>query len=605
MILVAGLAIAGVAGIAAAFYFSVRPGNADSERTPRVRSGASGRARTDQHPANVSRTADRPSRTARVPDRFRAGQRSAGSGATGPRARRTDRTDWPDWEADDLPPMPEGALTRPQPRRHAPPGAAPAAHGFNGVREVREVKEVKDIPGVRGVHAPPAMAGDTGEAGDDEPAPRSRRRVGWRKGSDVDEELWPVESFGGVSDEQFWDDLASDKPLATAARTALPAPGSRRRLPDVVPRPDDPGDDLSRGTGRRAASSGAHPTAQAGPNDRTASQAVPPVRAGSQPSAVATHSYRATTQPAVTGSQPYQAATQPPAANGQSYQAMTQANGGKGRTGHASTGAREDPLTSAAFSLRPKGAVDGRSQPPRRSRNLTHDQYDLASTQDTQAFTAAEAQAAAAGYGAAPPKSRRFELPPGTGTGRTDEGRSAMVGSDPFRADATRTVAYRPDPVRTDPYRPDPPRTDPPRGDRPRSDGSWSGPPGAPASSGTVAIPAYQPAQRTAGGYDGTVPSSPYPGYSPPSARAYPPQPYADSGQFANTPPYGERYQYGNLPGPAEDPRWRSSTRGYGQPGGPAAGAGSGGSRQPYPPANGYPGWRDPRGRDLRLSRMR
>jgi hypothetical protein len=601
MILVAGLAIAGVAGIAAAFYFSVRPGHAGSERTSRVRSGASGRPRTDHRPANVSGTADRPSRTARVPDRFRAGQRSASSGETGPRTRGADRTGWPDWEAGELPPMPEGALTRPQPRRHAPPVAAPAAHGFSAVREV---KEVKDVPGVRGVHAAPAIAGDTDEAADADPAPRSRRRVGWRKGSDVDEELWPAESFGGVSDEQFWDDLASDKPLAMTARTALPDPGSRRRLPDVVPRPDGPGDDLSRGTGSRAAGSGAYPAAQAGPSDRTAIQAVAPVRAGSQPSAVAAQPYQAATQPLMTGSQPYQAATQPPAADGQ-YQAMTQANGGKGRSGHAGTGAREDPLTSAAFSLRPKGAVDGRSQPPRRSRNLTHDQYESAPTQDTQAFTAAEAHAAAAGYGAAPPLSRQFELPPGTGAGRMDEGRSATVRSDPLRTDAARTGAYRPDSVRTDPYRPDPPRTDPLRGDGSWPAGSWSGSPGSSASSGTVAIPAYQPPQRAAGGYDGTVSSSPYPGYYPPSPRGYPQQPYADPVQFANTPPYGERYQYGNLPGPAEDPRWRSGTRGYGPPGGPAAGSGHGGSRRPYPPGNGHPGWHDPRGRDLGLSRMR
>ena len=60
-------------------------------------------------------------------------------------------------------------------------------------------------------------------------AGRPRRRVGFRKGSDVDEELWPAESFGGVSDEQFWDDMASDKPLTTTARTAQQDPGARNR----------------------------------------------------------------------------------------------------------------------------------------------------------------------------------------------------------------------------------------------------------------------------------------------------------------------------------------------------------------------------------------
>ena len=59
--------------------------------------------------------------------------------------------------------------------------------------------------------------------------------MGFRKGADVDEELWPTESFGGVSDEQFWDDLASDKPLTTTARTAQQDPGTRNRPLDAVP----------------------------------------------------------------------------------------------------------------------------------------------------------------------------------------------------------------------------------------------------------------------------------------------------------------------------------------------------------------------------------
>ena len=64
---------------------------------------------------------------------------------------------------------------------------------------------------------------------------RPRRRVGFRKGADVDGELWPAESFGGVSDEQFWNDLASDKPLTTTARTAQQDPGIRNRPLDAVP----------------------------------------------------------------------------------------------------------------------------------------------------------------------------------------------------------------------------------------------------------------------------------------------------------------------------------------------------------------------------------
>ena len=64
---------------------------------------------------------------------------------------------------------------------------------------------------------------------------KPRRRKGFRKGADLDEELWPAESFGGVSDEQFWDDLASDKPLATTARTAQQEAPTRNRLSGPAP----------------------------------------------------------------------------------------------------------------------------------------------------------------------------------------------------------------------------------------------------------------------------------------------------------------------------------------------------------------------------------
>jgi hypothetical protein len=64
-------------------------------------------------------------------------------------------------------------------------------------------------------------------------------RVGWLRRNDVDSEMWPEESFGGVSDEQFWDDLSADKPLASTARTAQPADGESRPRPE--PRSARPG----------------------------------------------------------------------------------------------------------------------------------------------------------------------------------------------------------------------------------------------------------------------------------------------------------------------------------------------------------------------------
>ena len=131
--------------------------------------------------------------------------------------------------------------------------------------------------------------------------PRSRRRVGFRKGADIDEEMWPTESFGGVTDDQFWDDLASDKPLTTTARSAQHNSGSPKRPLAAVPppgarpgqRPGDArdqaevrgqgearsqGDDRPRG--RRARNSGGYPDAQPGAADRTA---VQPVQAATQP----------------------------------------------------------------------------------------------------------------------------------------------------------------------------------------------------------------------------------------------------------------------------------------------------------------------------------
>ena len=175
---------------------------------------------------------------------------------------------------------------------------------------------------------------------------RSRRRVAWRKGTGVDEELWPAEEFGGVSDEQFWNDLAADRPLATTARTAQPDTAARRLPPDARPRgrtrspargriPDpQPGDPARQAAGRVAGDgAGTHPQPRLGPDDRTA---VQPAVAAMPPSPGPARPVRAA----------YQAAPVP---------------------SPAATGAQEDPLTSPAYALRPKGAVDGRS--PQSSRH--------------------------------------------------------------------------------------------------------------------------------------------------------------------------------------------------------------------------------------------
>ena len=247
------------------------------------------------------------------------------------------------------------------------------------------------------------LARDANLADPADPAkmPRSRRRVGFRKGADIDEEMWPTESFGGVTDDQFWDDLASDKPLTTTARSAQHDSGSQKRpVPPpgarVGQRPGDARDQTeARGQGddkpggRRARTSGGYPDAQPGAADRTAVQPVQPVQVATQPvpslgqpaaAPARTASFQTAppqTGPAQTG--PGQAGHLSPA--GGPYQRTgPQASPPRGWR-HASgpgVGADEDPLTSAAFSLRSSGPVDGNSQQvPRPSRDVGWDHYDI------------------------------------------------------------------------------------------------------------------------------------------------------------------------------------------------------------------------------------
>ena len=377
----------------------------------------------------------------------------------------------------------------------------------------------------------PAVTGRRARHEPDDPAatPRSRRRVSWRKGSDVDEELWPVEAFGGVSDEQFWDDLATDKPLATTARPAQPDTAAKRRPPNTGP--------------------GTQPQPRLGPDDRTAIQPVQPGPQHSATSPIATQPYPAATPPSV-ATQPVRAAHQPAESRGRSR-----------------TSADEDPLTSPAYSLRPRGSVDGRAYPSsRRSADLARGQYEAAAGQETQAFSLADTQAAGGGYPDGGPPFRQLDRPSHSGNG----GRG--------RSDAGRPDPLRPDGYRSDPLRPDPPRPDPLR----------------------------SASFRPGDGYGGTSPSSPSGAYAPSSPYPYPQQPYGgEPAQPMNTPPYGERYGYGNPAdqgGPAGDPRRANGGWSPGQTGG--NGGGTWGSRPAYPPVNGPRGPYDPRGYDRRLTSL-
>ena len=562
MILVAGLAVAGLAGIAAAFYFSMRPGGS------RVRAAGPGPAADSRVPASRSRTsppssgrsdrsaspersarADRPARSDR-PARAAASAGPVGSAGSGG-GRDAERT---------------GAstvidFTGPQPVLD---DSEPAATG----RRARHGDRLDDTPdtSVTSVMPPPGRRAaarhlaeaDADETDDAAKTARSRRRVGWRKGSDVDEELWPAESFGGVSDEQFWDDISADKPLATTARTAQPETAARRRPPNSGPLPDlHPVESRSREDSRRATVEGAgtHPQPRLGPDDRTAIQ--PAVQAAAQPGAtapLATQPYPIVTQPSPVATQPVRAAQ--PVRSTQPVRAAQPPAGSRGRS-RAVISPDEDPLTSPAYSLRAKGSVDGRSRRPDPGR----EQYDAAVAQETQAFSVADTQAAGGGFPDRVPPFRQFDRPAHSANGRS------------------RSDGYRSDPPRADPPRADPPRADPRRTDPLRSEHFRPDPP------------------RPGDGY-GATGAYPYPQ----------PQTYGEPTSPASTPPYGERYGYGapaSQPNSAGDPRRANGARSPGQAGANSAGDGSWASRPGYPPVNGHRGPYDPRGYDRRLTSLR
>jgi hypothetical protein len=277
-------------------------------------------------------------------------------------------------------------------------------------------------------------------------AAKSRRRMGWRKGSDIDEEMWPAEAFGGLSDDQFWDDLASDKPLTTTARSAHQDPGApgvsrvKEQLPDA---PAAAPVGRARVNGRRTAhgaeTTPGHPDAR----PRTAAQPLPQAQSLPQAPSVSSASQApaypqptpthlqptaAYPQPTAAYAQPTAAYPQPTAAYAQPAAQLQQAGrpggpprqfpAGTSQPARSTTGpnetrgrrhadASEDPLTSSAFSLRASGPVDGWSnQAPRET---GWDQYNAAVSQgtetqgtETQVFNTVDTQAGSGGYQGVP-----------------------------------------------------------------------------------------------------------------------------------------------------------------------------------------------------------
>jgi hypothetical protein len=435
MFLVAGLAVAGLVGIAAAFYFSIRSGN---RRDKRLRSARAGRAVTDRRPGSRNGAAR--------PDLAGHPRRAASGGgptttftpaAVSSRNSRAKADTGPD-PVLDVDQVLAGS-------RRAAPAAA-------GTRSRRQAPSQDLWPG--DAEAADSWPDDSwpGDSWPDDPAPedpattdpklgpgdvaartaKPRRRVGFRKGADLDEELWPTETFGGVSDEQFWDDLASDKPLATTARTAQQDSPGKKRPPigapvtglDTGPAADPQtvqaqADDRKRdnrvpGRGRREAGSGGHAaTPRTGPDPAAERTAIQPAYAATQPVQSMKSQLPGATQPvrvAASTSQPTETRRRRPSS------------------------AEEDPLTSSAFSLRPSGPVDGRSS--LRARTSTADQYDTSSPHPYPY--------PAPSYGDSSPVTRTTATPPhgqDYGHGRGD---SAAQASEPRRHNGTRSHA-RPD----------------------------------------------------------------------------------------------------------------------------------------------------------------
>ena len=205
---------------------------------------------------------------------------------------------------------------------------------------------------------------------------RPRRRVGFRKGADVDRTV-AGGVVRGVSDEQFWDDMASDKPLTTTARTAHQDPRTRNRPFNAVPPP----------TATKLTAT--KPTVT-----QPVQRMTPQVPGVTQPVRLA-----AGTSPLLSApSQPMSAPSQPMSA------AQPAETRGRRRARRSDD---EDPLTSAAFSLRSSGPVDGRSS--RRSPDMPREEYDATVTQETQTFSAAETEAASSGYPGGVPPFRQSE----------------------------------------------------------------------------------------------------------------------------------------------------------------------------------------------------
>jgi hypothetical protein len=271
-------------------------------------------------------------------------------------------------------------------------------------------------------------------------------RVGWLRRNDVDSEMWPEESFGGVSDEQFWDDMSSDKPLASTARPAQPDGDSR---PRPEPRSARPGQSrLSQLPGNGPAPSPADRS-----NDRTAAQPAPqaatqafPVaaqqasgsRTGPQPAYTGPQSAYTGPQSAYTGPQPAYTGPQSAPTSRQSAHSGPQPAYSGPQPAH--TGPQTGPLPVRSATARP-AATQAYPQPQPLPQYAAPAQAGppAQSLPPTQGLPALKSLP---GTGAQPASRGRHSAGPGAGPGAghgagpsTGANASLSAGEDPLTSD--------------------------------------------------------------------------------------------------------------------------------------------------------------------------
>ncbi len=375
-----------------------------------------------------------------------------------------------------------------------------------------------------------------------------------RSRQDYDNDPWPeADEVDGVSDDQFWSDLSSDKPLATTARTA--------QVPGEAGQPWTPGN----APGRPGAPGGA-----AGPDSPGMVSA--PVEADTQAMGRGRRARRRDAEPEDgTEPRPRQQPDRGPAASG--GPGAPGAPGGPRRRGEparSARGAEEDPLTSASFSRHAREASDSRSyRASRQAHRPSHGRPD-ASTDETQTL-----RPDPRGYGAPGPGGPH--APTGPSTAGSPAGRGDPYGDSGYRNGPRPAGSY---PESAGGYE------TPTRGSRHASPPGGARPPagGTRPPAGGTRPPAGGARPPAAGNPGHSRPALPGPA---PGTPSYPDPAYPDrSSPRTGGPP---AYPGGNGTSPYPGPNGSSSYPGgngsgpypgtYGDPAPPGGSGGAGGYR--------------------------